>query len=596
MLRHRRLAALVVLATAGTLALSACSSSKSGGSTSSSSGGASSSSSTKAATGYNAANTSVVNPSTNPGGTVKYELSDAPDSFDPGNTYYAFVWDFSRLYARPLTTFATAPGNAGLKLVPDLATSLGTPSGGKTWTYTLRQGVKYQDGTEITSADVKYAVERSNFAPAVLSNGPTYFNANLVDNSTPYAGPYKDPTGNLASIQTPDKYTIVFNLKAPFADFDYLVSNPQTAPVPQAKDTGADYVKNIQSSGPYMFKSYVDGKSAVLVKNPNWSATTDPLRTQLPNEIDITMGVDQATIDQDLLAGSITSDLTGAGVLAATQPSILTDPTKKANADDALSGALAYMAINTTVKPLDNLDCRKAVEYATDKLSVQTALGGPLRGQIATTLLPPNVTGYTKFDMYPSTNDSGDIAKAKDELTKCGQPNGFTVGLSARSDRPNEINAATAIQASLKKVGINVTIQQYPSGKYFSDFAGAPAFGTSHDLGLMMSAWAADWPTGYGFLDQIIDGATIKTSGNTNLSSLNDPNVNSMLNAAIQNTDTTARNKAWGDIDKAAMADAAIVPLTYRLDLLYRPPNATNVYVTPAYGMYDYLTMGSSTG
>ena len=111
-----------------------------------------------------------------------------------------------------------------------------------------------------------------------------------------------------------------------------------------------------------------------------------------------------------------------------------------------------------------------------------------------------------------------------------------------------------------------------------------------------MSAWAADWPTGYGFLDQIIDGATIKASGNTNLSSLNDPTINSMLNAAIQNTDTTARTKAWGDIDKAAMADAAIVPLTYRLDLLYRPPNATNVYVTPAYGMYDYLTMGSSTG
>ena len=71
------------------------------------------------------ANTSVVNPSTKTGGTVKYELSDAPDSFDPGNTYYAFMWNFSRLYARPLITFATKPGNAGLKLVPDLATSLG---------------------------------------------------------------------------------------------------------------------------------------------------------------------------------------------------------------------------------------------------------------------------------------------------------------------------------------------------------------------------------------------------------------------------------------------------------------------------------------
>ena len=115
---------------------------------------------------------------------------------------------------------------------------------------------------------------------------------------------------------------------------------------------------------------------------------------------------------------------------------------------------------------------------------------------------------------------------------------------------------ATAIQASLKKVGINVNIQQYPSGKYFTDFAGAPAFVHSHDLGLMMMAWGADWPTGYGFLDQIVDGTTIQPSGNTNLSELNDPAINKMLNDAIGNTDTAARTKAWGDLDKVAMEQA----------------------------------------
>ena len=73
---------------------------------------------------------------------------------------------------------------------------------------------------------------------------------------------------------------------------------------------------------------------------------------------------------------------------------------------------------------------------------------------------------------------------------------------------------ATSVQASLKKVGINATIQQYPSGKYFSDYAGSTAFVHSHDLGLMMMAWAADWPTGYGFLDQIVAGNAIKASGN----------------------------------------------------------------------------------
>ena len=386
---------------------------------------------------------------------------------------------------------------------------------------------------------------------------------------------------------------MVFHLAKPFADFDYLTSNPQTAPVPKAKDTGADYVKKIVSSGSYMFKSYDPNKGAVLVKNPNWDPKTDPIRKQYANEIDIAFNQEQTGIDQDLLAGNLTGDIAGAGVAASTQANIVNDPTKKANADDALSGALAYLAMSTKVKPLDNLDCRKAVEYAVDKTSVQNSLGGPLRGAIASTVLPPNVVGYQKYDLYPTPNNAGDQAKAKAALKACGQPNGFSIGLSARGDRPNEVAAAVSIQASLKKVGINAQIQKYQSGKYFSDNAGAPAFVHSHNLGLMMMAWGADWPTGYGFLDQIVDGKSIKASGNSNLSELNDANVNKLLSDAIQNTDNGARTAAWGQVDKAVMQAAAIVPLVYRLDLLYRPPNATNVTVTPAYGMYDYLNIGT---
>lgn len=591
MRRHSKLVVLASVTAAAALVVSACSSSKS---KSSGSSNTNTGSGKTVAAAYNAANNGIVNASSHTGGTVKYALSSTPDSFDPGNTYYAFVWDASRLWASPLTTFAPVPGSGSLQLVPDLATALGTPSdGGKTWTYHLRPNLKYSDGTPITSADVKYAVERSNYAPKVLSNGPTYFNAELVNNTPAYKGPYDDPTGDLKSIETPDATTIVFHLNSPFADFDYLTSNPQTAPVPKAKDDGAKYVTHIVSSGPYMFKSYTDGKNAVLVKNPNWSESSGLVGKQYADEIDIAFNQEQTSIDQDLIAGNLTGDLAGAGTAASTQPLILNDPSKKANADDALSGALAYMAINTKVKPLDNIDCRKAVEYAVDKVSTQNAIGGPIRGDIATTVLPPNIVGYQKFDDYPTPNNSGDVAKAKQELQTCGQPNGFSVGLSARADRPNEIAAATAIQNALGKVGIKVTIKQYPSGKYFSDYAGAPAFVHANDLGLMMMAWGADWPTGYGFLDQVVAGDTIKASGNTNLSELNDPNINKMISDAIANTDNTARTTAWGAIDKATMDQAVIVPLVYRKDLLYRPANATNVFVTQAYGMYDYLTIGT---
>ncbi|MFI2202494.1 ABC transporter substrate-binding protein [Streptomyces sp. NPDC020192] len=536
---------------------------------------------------------SIVNASSKKGGTVTLEDSDVPDSLDPGNTYYGFVQNFSRLYARTLVTFKPAAGKDGLTVVPDLATSLGTPSpDAKTWTYHLRPGLKYDDGSPITSKDVKYAIERSNFAPEALSNGPTYFKSYLQGGDK-YQGPYKDKKG-LDSIATPDDNTIVFHLNQPFADFDYLATFSQTAPVPQAKDDGAKYVQHIVSSGPYKFASYQEGASASLVRNPNWDPKTDPIRKALPDKIDVKFKVNPVSIDNDLLADKITADIAGAGVQPQTQPKILSGKYAK-ETDNSYAGATSYMALNQHVAPFDNVHCRKAVQWAVDKQSALDAMGGAPKGDVASTLLPPSVNGYTKFDEYPTPGNKGDVAKAKDELKQCGKPNGFSTTLTARSDRPAEVAAATAIQNSLKAVGINADIKQFPAGKYFSNFAGVPSYVHDHKLGMMMTAWGADWPTGYGFLDQIVDGSAIKPSGGNNLSELNDPKINAALKAAISNTDAAARTKAWGDIDKMVQDNASIVPLVYRKNLLIRPTSATNVTVTQAYlGMYDYLLMSSS--
>jgi peptide/nickel transport system substrate-binding protein len=540
--------------------------------------------------------TSIVNASDKKGGTVTLDHSTGPDSLDPGNTYYGWVQNFARLYARSLLTFKPAAGKDGLTVVPDLATGLGTASAdAKTWTYHLRTGVKFEDGTPVTSKDVKYAIERSNFAPDVMANGPTYFKAYLAGGDK-YQGPYKDksPTG-LQSIETPDASTIVFHLAKPFADFDYLATFSQTAPVEQSKDSGATYVQHIQSTGPYKFASYSEGKSATLVRNPQWNKATDPIRTALPDKYELRFNVNQRTIDNDLLADNLTVDMAGTGVAAETQSKILGNKSRLASTDDAIAGATSYMALNVNVKPFDNPDCRKAVQYAVDKSSVVDAEGGAVKGDVATTLLPPSVNGYTKFDQYPTPGNKGDAAKAKAALTACGMPNGFHTTLTARSDRQTEVDGATAIQAALKKVGITVDIKTFPADKYFSNYAGVPDYVHSHNIGMMMMAWGADWPTGYGFLDQIVDGSAIKPSGGNNLMELNDPTINKALSDAIANTDSAARTKAWGDIDKLVMQNASVVPLIYRKNFLYRPKSATNVTVAEAYlGMYDYLLMGSS--
>ncbi|MFF7405028.1 ABC transporter substrate-binding protein [Streptomyces sp. TR1341] len=550
---------------------------------------------TPKAAGANVATKSVVNASDKKGGTVTYEMSDVPDSFDPGNTYYAYMYNFSRLYARPLMTFEPAPGSKGNTLVPDLAASKGVSSdGGKTWTYKLRSGLKYQDGTPITSKDVKYAVERSNFARDVLSLGPNYFQQYMKDGDK-YKGPYKDKSAKgLSSIETPDATTIVFHLNRAFQEFDYLVATPETAPVPQSKDDGVDYVKHIVSSGSYQFQSYQDGKQAVLVPNKNWDPKTDPLRKQLASKIVVNLKVNPDTIDKDLQSGDATVDLGGTGVQASTQADLLNSADGKASTDNAYGGRLVYAAINTKLKPFDNVACRKAVEYAIDKVSVQTAMGGPIRGDIASTVLPPDITGYQKADAYATPGNKGDVAKAKDQLKACGQKT-INTNITARSDRPGEVDAATAIINSLKKVGINATLKQYPAGKYFTDYAGVPKFTEKQNIGLMMMQWGADWPSGYGFLQQILNSKAISQSGNTALSQYTNKKVDNLLAQAIAEPDTAKRNALYAQIDKQAMDDAVLVPLTYFKVLLYRSPYATNVVSTAAFsGQYDYLNLGTT--
>ncbi len=588
MKRRNTIAATAVGAIAA-LVISACSSS------SSSSSGPTS---TTGAVAYNAGVTKVVNPSSAKGGTLIYDNSSTPDSFDPGNTYYAWVLNFDRLFAMPMFTYKSCPGSCGLQLVPALATDLGTVSNkGLTWTFHIQPNIKFEDGTAVTSQDVKYAVERT-YDRSVMANGPTYYQALLADPK--YPGPYKDRAKNLmglTSVQTPDATTIVFNLQAPFADFPYVLAFPSSAPVPPSKDTGTNYQLHPLSTGPYKFQGkYVVNKQLTLVPNTNWSPATDPNAKQAASKIIVNLNVNQADIDNRLLAGDIGVDSAGTGVAAAAQARILSSPTLKANADDPINGFLRFAYLDTKVAPMSNLHCREAVEYAANKVNAQTGYGGPVAGgAIASTVMVPNIVGYQSFDMYNAlTKPTGDITAAKQQLALCGQPNGFSTNLAYRADRPKEVAAATALQASLALAGIRATLKGFPAGSYYTNFAGAPAYVHAHQIGIAMGGWGADWPTGFGFLDSLSAGNTIVATGNTNIEELNDPVVNNLFTKSSTVTGA-ARTALWAQIDKQIMTDAGILPLVYNKALLYRSSNLTNVYVQAYYGMYNYAVLGAKS-
>jgi peptide/nickel transport system substrate-binding protein len=543
---------------------------------------------------FNAGVGKVFNPSDQKGGTLTFANSAGWDSLDPADTYYGYSWNFIRLYGRALTMFTPGPGAEGVKLVPDLAESLGAPSNdAKTWTYKIRSGIKFEDGTPVTTKDIKYAVERS-LDKETFPNGPTYFNDFL--DLQGYTGPYQDPTPDklgLAAIETPDNQTIIFHLKQPFAGFDYFAMLPATIPVPIAKDTGSKYKEHVVSSGPYMFQTNNLGKDFTLVRNPNWDQSTDANRKALPDQITVALNVNADDIDNRLISGDLDVDVAGTGVQPATQGKILSDPELKKNADSAQVARLWYAAINSDVPPLNNVACRKAIIYATDHEGYQRAYGGPEGGDIATSLLPPLIPGAKDIDPYDiGSQKNGDINAAKQELQQCGQPNGFATNISYRAERPKEQATAESLQQSLQRVGIQLTLTPYPAGDYYKLYAGKPDYAAANGLGLMVTGWGADWPDGFGFLQQITDSRVIRpTGGNTNLG-VRIPEVDALLDKALLTTDVSGRQAIWAQIDETVMQNAVILPGIWARGLLYRPPNLRNVFVNDGFQMYDYSAFG----
>ncbi len=538
----------------------------------------------------NAAVGQVFQPSDRKGGTLRFGHSSVWDSLDPADTYYGYSWNFARNYGRALTQFNPAPGAKATEVIPDLAESLGRPSTDlQTWTYTLKKGVKFEDGTPVTSRDVKYAVERS-LDKETFPNGPTYLN-DVLD-TTGYVSPYKEMDPNkagLRSIETPDDSTIVFRLRRPFAGFDQLAMLPATIPVPRAKDTGKSYRDHVVSTGPYMFET-VAATGFTMVRNPHWESTADPTRKALPERIEVALNVPADDLDGRLISGDLHVAVEGSGVGAQAQERIQRDPALTARSDRFLSARLWYAAVNPDVIP--NLECRKAIEYAVDKSAYQRAYGGPDGGEIATSMLPPVIPGHQKLDLYPSgPGSTGDLDKARQALQACGQPAGFATTIAYREGRSKEQAAAESLQQSLSRVGIQATPRGFPQGDYFRLYAGNPAFAKANNLGLLVTGWAADWPDGYAFLSQIVDSRVVREAGNTNLS-VKVPAVDALIDQALNERDKAKRDALWGQVDRTVMEQAVTVPGVYARGLLFRPPNLTNVFVTDAFQMYDYASLG----
>ncbi|MGI8880849.1 MAG: ABC transporter substrate-binding protein [Jatrophihabitans sp.] len=573
--------------------LAACSSSGGGAKTSSSRITSAAGGTTGSKPAYNAAFDKVVNPSTKTGGTLKLLASVDCDSWDPARTYYGWCWNMQRLCTRSLMGYQVVNGT-DFKPVPDLATAAGKHNADFTeWTYTLKDGLKWSNGSPITPADVKYGLERL-YSPAISGGPVTYFQQSIA-HPKDYAGPYT--SGDLNSITTTDK-SITIKLTSPNADFDNLMAMPASAPVPNGVEggtgfKGATYTKHPVSSGPYMIQSYSPAKKIVFVKNPNWSQSTDTIRHPLVDEVDMTVDTSLTDIDNQLQSGQADAAADAKGVQAAFQTKILTQPSLKTNADDPVTAFTRFVAVMPSV--VTNLHCRLAIFYAFDKAAYIRAYGGPTAGEAAGSMTPPGIDGYdASYNPYPSGSDNtGDVAKAKDELKLCGRPTGFTLKFAYATPSDQATKMFSSEQQALGRVGIHVTPITQDGSSYYSTFIGSPQNIKNQKIGMANAGWGADFPTGVGFYQSIANGNAILPTGNSNYPSLNDPTVNKILDAAPAGK---ATGDDWKNLDKAVMASGVYLPILYGKTLYYRNPRMTNVTCDNAlaFGMYDFVNVGVS--
>ncbi|MEU6298451.1 ABC transporter substrate-binding protein [Streptomyces erythrochromogenes] len=546
--------------------------------------------------GFNAGIEKVANASDKKGGELKFVGTQDADSWDPQRGYYGFMWDFSRYYTRQLISFKPGPGKESTELVPDLATAKAEISdGGKTYKYTLKDNVTWEDGSPVTAQDIKYGIERT-WAQDVISGGPVYLQQ-VLDPKTEYPGPYKDTAPDklgLKAIETPDAKTIIFKLPTANGDFEQMLAMPAASPVKQDKDTAAKYGLKPFSNGPYKIDSYEPNKSMKLSRNENYKPESDTIRKALPDSISVTFMANADDMDKRLMNGEFDLDINATGIGQAARATALKD--HKGNLDNGQTGFIRYAVMPQTVAPFDNIECRKAVIHAADKKSLQTARGGPQAGgDIAPNMLPLGIKGSdAKYDPYEVLKNDGkpNLEKAKEALKACGKESGFKTTIAVRNNKPVEVATAVSLQNALKQVGIEADVDQF-DGAQTSGIIGSPKVVKEKGYGIIIMGWGADFPTGQGFSQPLVDGRFILQSGNNNFSELNDPAINTLFDQAIAETDPAKAGDIYKQMNQKVSEAAVYLPFVYDKTITWRSTRLTNAYTTDAYnGRYDYASLG----
>ena len=524
------------------------------------------------------------------GGTL-YILTEAEQilHLDPQRNYTGEDLAFASAYLnRTLTQYTLSKDNAeASELVADAATDTGTASNeGKTWEFTLKDGMKWEDGKDVTCEDFKYGISRT-FATDVITDGPA-FALSMLD-VTDYKGPYAGDAAGQASYDKAvvcEGNKITFNLSRTAFDFNYAVTLSAFAAVRQDVDTAELYDDTVLSNGPYKIESYVKKDKLVLVRNENWDPATDTFRPAYPDRIEYIFAQPAALITERLMADAgddqmaISPDSVDSAKLAV----VFADAKYEKRRYNELDPYVRYYAINTVKVP--NVKHRQAILAAVNRDELRTIAGGEYAGDYADGVVKPNIgVDYAPTGLWDGLLGEAIPAEGNPELAikliaESGEafPQPFVIdyGQSETNDK-----AAASLVASLARAGIVATPNAIEPGAYYGVVLDPAQQGSMSAAG-----WGPDWSNASTVIPELF-----AANGGFNLSQWTDEAFLAESDAAKVITDRAEQAKAWQALSKKSMELALALPTRFGKEQRIHGSKVSGAYIWGPYGSWPYAQL-----
>ncbi|HVV29737.1 MAG TPA: ABC transporter substrate-binding protein [Mycobacteriales bacterium] len=517
------------------------------------------------------------------GGVLKVVGEGDLGNYDPQAVYDTNSFQVARTYARQLySNPSDNDASKRLAIVPDAAAGQPKVSDDhKSYTITIRKGVKWNTGNggrQVTAQDFVRGLKMM-CNPAAPFGGVGYFTDSIVGFADFCTGLMKVDADaaaiqayvqdhQVSGLRATDDKTLVITLLQPTSDFMHFLTLTAASARPveemQYVPDSPDYRQHLISDGPYQITSYTADRSLTLQRNPVWEASTDSLRAAYVNEIDITMGASQEGIQQQIEAGTADVALGNEPVPTAALPGLIRsgDPQLHLNPTGGNNPYLVFNLLSPNAA-VGNVKVRQALNYAVDKSAIVQLLGGPRLAQPYNQIFTPSAVGagYKAIDPYPTKNDAGDAAKARELLKDAGYPNGVTLKFSYRASG-NGPKIAAALQQSVKAAGITLKLKPVPNRDYGDNYLAKTAIAKSGDWDIAEPGWGPDWEGAAerSYFTPLLDGRTYQ-DGSYNFGDYNNDAVNALADKAFAATSADDATKYWQQAEALMMADAPWVPL-----------------------------------